>query len=216
MTLRINDSIPDLKAVTDQGELSLHDWIGDGWAIIFSHPKDFTPVCTTEFGAMARLDDEWAKRNTKVLGVSVDGVAEHAKWKLDIEAYSGAKPGFAIVADDGLEMAKAFGMLPAEAVLPEGRTPADTATVRSVFIIGPDKKLRLSMTYPMVLGRNFDEILRALDALQTAERSGVATPANWRPGDDVIIPAALSDEEAAAKFGSFEKRLPYLRTTSLK
>ncbi|MBF2734974.1 MAG: peroxiredoxin [Betaproteobacteria bacterium AqS2] len=216
MSLRINDTVPDLKVVTDQGDISLHDWIGDGWAIIFSHPKDFTPVCTTEFGEMARLEDEWTKRGVKVLGVSVDASADHAKWKVDIEAYSGSKPSFAIVADDGIELAKAFDMLPAEAVLPEGRTPAATATVRTVFVIGPDKKLRLSLTYPMVIGRNFDEILRVVDALQTAERAGVATPVNWRPGDDVIIPAAVSDEDAKEKFGSFEKRLPYLRTTSLK
>lgn len=215
MTMRINDSIPNLTVTTDQGEISLHDWIGDGWAILFSHPKDFTPVCTTELGTMARLAAEWEKRSTKVLGVSVDSAADHAKWKLDIEAFGGAKPEFALVADDGLALAKAFDMLPAEAVLPDGRTPADSATVRTVFIIGPDKKLRLSMTYPMSLGRNFDEILRALDALQTAERHGVATPADWRPGDDVIIPATVNDEDAKAKFGTFEKRLPYLRTTSL-
>ncbi|MEM6308005.1 MAG: redoxin domain-containing protein, partial [Pseudomonadota bacterium] len=168
MALRINDTIPDMTVTTDQGDISLHDWVGDSWAIIFSHPKDFTPVCTTEFSAVAQLANEWAARNTKVLGISVDGVDDHVKWKADIEKVGGAKPDFAIVADDGLAMAKAFDMLPSEYVLPDGRTPAHSATVRSVFIVGPDKTLKLSMTYPMTVGRNFAEILRALDALQTA------------------------------------------------
>ena len=216
MSLRINDTIPDLTVETDQGTISLHDWVGDGWAIIFSHPKDFTPVCTTEFGAVAQLADEWDKRGTKVLGVSVDGVEDHVKWKGDIEIAGGAKPGFPIVADSGLELSKAFDMLPAEAYLPDGRTPNDTATVRSVFIIGPDKQLKLSMTYPMNVGRNFAEVLRALDGLQTAAGHGVATPANWNVGDDVIIPATVSDADAKAKFGEFETVLPYLRKTSLK
>ncbi|MEM7295821.1 MAG: peroxiredoxin [Pseudomonadota bacterium] len=215
MALRINDTIPNLTVTTDQGEITLHDWIGDSWAIIFSHPKDFTPVCTTEFGVVAQLADEWSKRGTKVLGVSVDGVAEHVKWKEDIKAVGGASPDFAIVADSGLEMAKAFDMLPAEYVLPDGRTPADSATVRSVFIIGPDKQLKLSMTYPMTVGRNFAEIVRALDALQTAAGHGIATPANWNVGEDVVIPPTVSDDDAKAKFGDFTRVLPYLRTTSL-
>ncbi|MEL7165327.1 MAG: peroxiredoxin [Pseudomonadota bacterium] len=214
MSLRINDTIPDLTVTTDQGTISLHDFVGDSWAILFSHPKDFTPVCTTEFSAVAQLADEWEKRGTKVIGVSVDGVEDHKKWKGDIESYGGAKAGFPIIADDGLEVSKAFDMLPAEAYLPDGRTPADSATVRSVFIIGPDKQLKLSMTYPMTVGRNFAEILRALDGLQTSIGKGVATPANWTPGGDVIIPATVSDEDATAKFGSFEKVLPYLRTTA--
>lgn len=211
MGLRINDTIPDLTVTTDKGDISLHNWVGDSWAVIFSHPKDFTPVCTTEFGAVAQLADEWAKRNTKVLGVSVDGVEDHIKWKADIEKVAEAKAEFAIVADDGLDMAKAFDMLPAEYVLPDGRSPADSATVRSVFIIGPDKQVKLMMTYPMTVGRNFAEIIRALDGLQMSA-NGVATPANWEVGQDVIVPAALSTEDAEAKFGSVTTVLPYLRT----
>jgi alkyl hydroperoxide reductase subunit AhpC len=211
MSLRINDTVPDFKADTDQGSIQFHDWIGDSWAILFSHPKDFTPVCTTEFGAVAQLAAEWAKRGTKVIGVSVDGVEDHKKWKGDIEKVGGVKAGFPIIADDGLVVSKAFDMLPAEAYLPDGRTPADSATVRSVFIIGPDKQLKLSMTYPMNVGRNFAEVLRALDALQTAAKQGVATPANWTVGDDVVIPVAVSDADAKAKFGDFKTVLPYLR-----
>ena len=215
MGLRINDTIPDLTVTTDHGSFSLHDWIGDSWAILFSHPKDFTPVCTTEFGAVAQLAPEWEKRGTKVIGVSVDGVEDHKKWKGDIEAVSGAKAGFPIIADIGLEVSKAFDMLPAEAYLPDGRTPADSATVRSVFIIGPDKQVKLMMTYPMTAGRNFAEVLRALDALQTGAKHGVATPADWTVGQDVIIPPAVSNEDAEAKFGAFETVLPYLRKTKL-
>jgi alkyl hydroperoxide reductase subunit AhpC len=215
MSLRINDTIPDLTVETDQGTVTLHEFVGDHWAILFSHPKDFTPVCTTEFGAVAQLADEWAKRDTKVLGISVDGVEDHKKWKGDIEKVGGAKAGFPIVADTDLSLSKAFDMLPAEAYLPDGRTPADSATVRSVFIIGPDKKLKLSMTYPMTVGRNFAEVLRALDGLQTSAGQGVATPANWNVGDDVIIPTSVSDEDAKAKYGSFTTVLPYLRTTKL-
>jgi alkyl hydroperoxide reductase subunit AhpC len=216
MGLRINDVIPDLTVETDLGTFSLHEWIGDSWAILFSHPKDFTPVCTTEFGAVARLAEEWEKRGCKVIGVSVDGVEDHRKWKGDIEKVGGSAARFPIIADDGLVVSKAFDMLPAEAYLPDGRTPNHSATVRSVFIIGPDKQLKLSMTYPMTVGRNFAEVLRALDALQTTSRNGVATPADWTVGQDVIIPASLSDAEAKAKFGSFDKVLPYLRKTSLK
>ncbi len=215
MGLRINDTIPDLTVETDQGSISLHDFVGDNWMILFSHPKDFTPVCTTEFGAVAQLAEEWEKRGTKVLGVSVDGVEDHKKWKGDIEKVAGAKAGFPIIADDGLAVSKAFDMLPAEAYLPDGRTPADSATVRSVFIIGPDKKLKLSMTYPMTVGRNFAEVLRALDGLQTSTGQGVATPANWNVGDDVIIPATVSDADAKARFGEFTTVLPYLRTAKL-
>lgn len=210
MGLRINDIVPDFTAETDQGTISFHDWIGDSWAILFSHPKDFTPVCTTEFGAVAQLADEWAKRDTKVIGVSVDGVEEHKGWKGDIETYAGAPAGFPIIADEGLMVSKLFDMLPAEAYMPDGRTPADSATVRSVFIISPEKKLQLSMTYPMTVGRNFAEILRALDGLQMSAK-GVATPANWVPGEDVIIPPSVSNEAAAEKFGEFETIFPYLR-----
>ena len=213
MGLRINDVVPNFTAETDQGTITFHDWIGDSWAILFSHPKDFTPVCTTEFGAVAQLSEEWAKRNTKVIGVSVDGVEDHKKWKGDIETYAKTAAGFPIIADEGLAVSKAFDMLPAEAYLPDGRTPADSSTVRSVFIIGPDKQLKLSMTYPMSVGRNFAEILRALDGLQMATGNGVATPANWVPGEDVIIPPTVSNEDAKAKFGEFETIFPYLRKT---
>ncbi|HEY9039563.1 MAG TPA: peroxiredoxin [Roseovarius sp.] len=216
MALRINDIVPDFTADTDKGQIKFHDFIGDNWAILFSHPKDFTPVCTTEFGAVARLADEWEKRGTKVIGISVDGVEEHKQWKGDIEKVAGTKAGFPIVADEDLEVSKAFDMLPAEAYLPDGRTPDDSATVRAVFIIGPDKKLKLSMTYPMNVGRNFAEVLRALDALQTAAKNTVATPADWQVGEDVVIPTSVSNEDAKAKYGDFETVLPYLRMTKLK
>ncbi len=215
MALRINDTVPNFTAETDQGSIQFHDWIGNSWAILFSHPKDFTPVCTTEFGAVAQLADEWAKRGTKVIGLSVDGVEDHKNWKTDIEEYAGAAAGFPIIADQDLAVSKAFDMLPAEAYLPDGATPADSATVRAVFIIGPDKQLKLSMTYPMNVGRNFAEVLRALDALQTAAKHGVATPANWVEGQDVIVPTTVSDADAIAKFGSIEMVLPYLRKTKL-
>ena len=212
MALRINDLVPDFTANTDQGTISFHDWIGDSWAILFSHPKDFTPVCTTEFAAVAQLADEWKKRGTKVIGVSVDGVADHKKWKGDIESFAGTKAGFPIIADESLAVSKAFDMLPAEAYLPDGRTPADSATVRSVFIIGPDKKLKLSMTYPMTIGRNFAEVLRALDALQLTHNAPIATPANWTVGQDVIVALSLSDDQAREKYGKLDIKLPYLRT----
>ncbi|WNK19963.1 peroxiredoxin [Halomonas piscis] len=215
MSLRINETVPDFEADTSQGSISFHDWIGDSWAILFSHPKDFTPVCTTEFGAVATLNDEWQKRGTKVIGVSVDGVEDHQGWARDIESYAGCAVGFPIIADEDLKVSKLFDMLPAEAYLPDGRTPADSATVRSVFIIGPDKQLKLSMTYPMNVGRNFSEILRALDALQTAAGHGVATPADWTVGEDVIIPPSVSDDDARAKFGEFEAPLTYVRKAQL-
>ncbi len=182
MSLRINDTVPDFTAETDQGTITFHDWIGDSWAILFSHPKDFTPVCTTEFGAVAQLADEWAKRNTKVIGLSVDGVEEHKKWKSDIESYADAKAGFPIIADESLEVSKLFDMLPADAYLPDGRTAADSASVRSVFIVAPNKKVQLMMTYPMSVGRNFAEVLRALDALQATYGVPIATGANWTVG----------------------------------
>ncbi|WP_208350741.1 peroxiredoxin [Pseudaestuariivita rosea] len=215
MSLRINDVVPDFTAETDQGMIQFHDWIGDNWAILFSHPKDFTPVCTTEFGVVAQLADEWGKRGTKVIGVSVDSAVDHKKWKSDIEGYASATAGFPIIADEGLKVSKLFDMLPAEAYLPDGRTPADSATVRSVFIIGPDKKLKLSMTYPMTVGRNFGEILRALDALQATSKHGIATPANWTVGEDVIIPPSVNDADAREKFGDFDAVLPYLRKTKI-
>ncbi len=211
MGLRINDIVPDFTAETDKGTNSFHDWIGDSWAILFSHPKDFTPVCTTEFGAVAQLADEWAKRNTKVIGVSVDGVEDHKKWKGDIESFAGTSAGFPIIADEGLAVSKAFDMLPADAYLPDGRTPADSATVRSVFIISPDKKLQLSMTYPMSVGRNFAEVLRALDGLQRTYQQPLATPANWQTGQDVIVALALDNAAAEKKYGALDIKLPYLR-----
>jgi len=216
MGLRINDILPNLTVTTDEGTYALHDWQGDDWAILFSHPKDFTPVCTTEFGAVAQLADEWAKRNTKVMGISVDGVAEHKKWKGDIETFAGAKATFPIIAYTDLAVAKAFDMLPADAYLPDGRTANDTATVRSVFIVAPNKKVQLIMTYPMSVGRNFAEVLRALDAVQASFGVPVAMPANWVPGQDVIVALSLTDDQAREKFGEIDIKLPYLRTTKLK
>lgn len=211
MGLRINDIAPDFTADSTEGKLTLHEWIGDGYAILFSHPKDFTPVCTTEFGAVAQLAAEFSKRKTKVMGVSVDSVEEHQKWKRDIEAVAGAPANFPIIDDSSLAVSKLYDMLPADAYLPDGRTPAHSATVRTVFIIGPDKKVRLMMTYPMSVGRNFAEIMRALDAVQATDGVPLATPANWVPGQDVIVGLGLNDEQAAAKYGKLDIKLPYLR-----
>jgi alkyl hydroperoxide reductase subunit AhpC len=213
MGLRINDIVPNFTAATDHGEITFHDWIGDSWAILFSHPKDFTPVCTTEFGAVAQLADEWEKRGAKVIGLSVDSAEEHVKWKADIEGFADAKAGFPIIADESLEVSKAFDMLPAEAYLPDGRTAADSASVRSVFIISPDKKVQLIMTYPMSVGRNFAEVLRALDGLQRTWQQPLATPANWTTGQDVIVALGLNDEQAKEKYGEIDVKLPYLRFT---
>lgn len=211
MGLRINDIAPNFTAESTAGTLTLHDWIGDSYAILFSHPKDFTPVCTTEFGAVARLAPEFAKRKTKVMGISVDSVEEHQKWKRDIAAFAGAPADFPIIDDTALTVAKLYDMLPADAYLPDGRTPAHTATVRTVFIIGPDKKLRLSMNYPMSVGRNFAEILRALDAVQATDGVPFATPANWQPGQDVIVATSVPTDQATEKFGPLDIKLPYLR-----
>ena len=217
MSIRINDVAPDFTADSTAGTIKFHDWLDGSYAIIFSHPRDFTPVCTTEFGAVARLVPEFARRKTKVIGVSVDSVEDHGKWKRDIEAFSGSPADFPIIDDTSLTVAKAYDMLPAEFYLPqEGRTPANTATVRTVYIVGPDKIVRLTMTYPMSVGRNFDEILRVIDALQTADNNRVATPADWRPGDKVIIPPSISNDEAKALFPQgWDEIRSYLRVTSL-
>ncbi|HHX34557.1 MAG TPA: peroxiredoxin [Gammaproteobacteria bacterium] len=211
MSIRIDDIAPDFTVDSTAGQLNFHEWVGDSYAILFSHPKDFTPVCTTEFGAVARLAPEFAKRNTKVMGVSVDSVEEHVKWKRDIEAFSGAPADFPIIDDTSLDVSKLYDMLPAGAYLPESRTAANSATVRTVFIIGPDKKVRLTMSYPMAVGRNFAEILRALDAIQITDGAGLATPADWVPGEDVIVGLSLNDEQAKKEFGDIDIKLPYLR-----
>ena len=212
MSIRINDIAPDFTAESTAGTIRFHDWLDGGYAIVFSHPRDFTPVCTTEFGAVAQLAGEWAKRNTKVIGVSVDSVADHDKWKRDIEAFGGSPADFPIIDDTSLTVSKAFDMLPADYYLPgEGRTPANTATVRTVYIVGPDKKVRLTMAYPMSVGRNFAEILRALDAVQATDGVPIATPANWVPGQDVIVALSLTDEQAKERFGALDIKLPYLR-----
>ena len=212
--LRINDTAPDFTADTTEGPISFHEWIGDGYAILFSHPKDFTPVCTTELGAMAGLEEEFAKRNAKIIGISVDPVDNHHKWKSDIETVSGNVVNYPMIGDGELKVAKLYGMLPASAGdTSEGRTPADNATVRSVFIIGPDKKVKLSLTYPMTTGRSFNEILRALDSIQLTADHQVATPADWKQGEKVIITPAVSNEAAKERFGDYETVLPYLRVT---
>ena len=214
MALRIGDTAPDFTAQTTQGEIRFHDWIGDGYAILFSHPKDFTPVCTTELGMMAGMQDEFSKRNAKIIGISVDPVDDHLRWKEDIKSYTGHQVDYPMIGDPDMTVAKLYDMLPAEASGdPANRTPADNQTVRTVFVIGPDKKVKLSLTYPMTTGRNFDEILRALDSIQLTAKHKVATPAGWKTGEDVIVTAAVSDDEANERFGGFEKKLPYLRTT---
>ncbi len=211
MSLRINDVAPNFTADTTAGEINFHEWIGENYAIIFSHPKDFTPVCTTEFGAVSSLVPEFKKRNTKVIGVSVDNVQDHEKWKRDIEAFSGSPADFPIIDDTSLQVSKLYNMLPAEAYLPDGRTPADSATVRTVFVIGPDKKIRLTLSYPMSVGRNFAEIIRVLDAIQLTDGQPLATPADWTPGQDVIVALSLNDEQAKEKYGEIDVKLPYLR-----
>src|SRR5437763_11664659 len=201
MSLRINDVAPDFSAETTQGLINFHEWIGDGWAILFSHPKDVTPVCTTELGYMAGLESEFAKRNCKIIGLSVDPVSSHGKWAGDIEETQGHKVGYPMIGDPELKIAKLYDMLPADAGnTSEGRTPANNATVRTVFLIGPDKKIKLMLIYPMSTGRNFDEVLRALDSIQLTAKHTVATPVNWRPGDDIIIPPAASEEDAKKTF----------------
>ena len=213
MTIRIGSDSPNFTAETTEGTITFHDWIGDGWAILFSHPKDFTPVCTTELGYMAGLKPEFEKRNCKVIGLSVDPTGNHEKWSKDIEETQGHAVNFPIIGDPELKVAKLYDMLPADAGdTSEGRTAADNATVRTVFLIGPDKKVKLSLSYPMSTGRNFDEILRVLDSCQLTAKHKVATPVNWKQGEDVIIVPAVSDEEAKEKYpGGWKSPLPYMR-----
>ena len=213
MTLRINSEVPNFAALTTQGEIRFHDWIGDGWAILFSHPKDFTPVCTTELGYMAGLADDFAARNCKIIGLSVDPVTNHSQWLKDIEETQGNAVTYPLIGDPELKVAKLFDMLPEDAGdSAEGRTPADNATVRSVFVIGPDKRVKAMLTYPMSTGRNFDEVLRLLDSCQLTAAHQVATPVNWRQGEDVIIVPAVSDEEAKAKYpDGWRAPKPYIR-----
>ena len=213
MALRINSEAPDFTADTTAGKIRFHEWIGDGWAVLFSHPKDFTPVCTTELGYMAGLEPEFRRRNCKILGLSVDSVEDHVKWSKDIEETQGHKVGYPMIGDPELKIAKAYDMLPEEAGdASKGRTAADNATVRSVFIIGPDKRIKAMLTYPMSTGRNFDEVLRLLDSCQLTAKHKVATPVNWKEGEDVIIVPAVSDEEARKKFpAGWRAPKPYLR-----
>ena len=215
MSLRINDIAPDFTAETTQGTIHFHEWIGNGWAVLFSHPKDFTPVCTTELGAMANLQDEFAARNTKVIGLSLDPVESHSKWSKDIEDVGGTAVNYPMIGDPELKIAKLYDMLPAEAGDVEGgRTAAHNAPVRTVFVVGPDKKIKLHLAYPMTTGRNFDEVLRVLDSMQLTAKHKVATPANWKQGDDVIITGAVSNEEADKIFPGYKTVKPYLRTTT--
>jgi alkyl hydroperoxide reductase subunit AhpC len=216
MSLRINDVAPDFTASTTQGIIDFHVWIGDQWAILFSHPKDFTPVCTTELGYMAKIEPEFTRRNAKLIGLSVDPVEDHAKWAADIEETQGAAVKYPMIGDTDLAVAKLYNMLPADAgETSEGRTAATNATVRSVFIIGPDKKIKLMLTYPMTTGRNFDEVLRVLDSMQLTAKHQVATPVNWKRGDDVIIVPAVSDEQAKQKYpAGWKSVLPYLRVVA--
>ena len=213
MTLRINSEAPDFTAETTEGTINFHEWIGDGWVLLFSHPKDFTPVCTTELGAVAALKSEFESRNCKIIGVSVDGVSDHEAWSKDIEESQGHAVNFPLIGDPTLAIVKLYDMLPEDAGdTSEGRTPMDNATARSVFLIGPDKKIKATLTYPMSTGRNFAEILRLLDSLQLTANEQVATPANWQQGDDVIILPSVSNEDAKAKYtDGWQQPLPYIR-----
>ncbi|MDQ2778063.1 MAG: peroxiredoxin [Pseudomonadota bacterium] len=214
MSLRINDIAPDFTAETTQGPIHFHEWIGDKWAVLFSHPKDFTPVCTTELGYMAKIEPEFTKRNAKLIGLSADPVDRHADWSKDIEETQGHMPKYPMIGDQDLKVAKLYSMLPADEVGADGRTAANNATVRTVFVISPDKKIQMMMTYPMTTGRNFDEILRVIDSIQLTAKYKVATPVNWKKGEDVIIVPSVSDEDAKKMFpGGFKTHKPYLRTT---
>jgi thioredoxin-dependent peroxiredoxin len=212
MTLNIGDTAPDFEAETTEGRISFHDWIGDSWAVLFSHPKDFTPVCTTELGYMAKIKPDFDKRNAKIVGLSVDSTGDHAGWTKDIEETQGAAPNYPIIGDADFHVSKLYGMLPAETSGdPKARTPADNQTVRNVFVIGPDKKIKLILVYPMTTGRNFDEVLRVIDSLQLTANHKVSTPVNWQQGEDVIIAGSVSDEEAKEIFGEWEAPKPYIR-----
>ena len=213
MTLRIGDTAPNFQADTTEGRIDFHDWIGDKWAVLFSHPKDFTPVCTTELGYMARIKPEFDRRNTKIIGLSADPVDDHKKWSKDIEETQGTAPNYPMIGDPDLKVAKLYGMLAAETPGDAtGRTPADNQTVRNVFVVGPDKKIKLILVYPMTTGRNFDEILRALDSMQLTAKHKVATPANWRQGQDVIIAGSVSNEEAKETYPEgWKSPKPYIR-----
>jgi alkyl hydroperoxide reductase subunit AhpC len=215
MTLRIGETAPDFEAETTEGRIRFHDWIGDKWAVLFSHPKDFTPVCTTELGYMAKIKPEFERRNVKIIGISVDPTDSHAKWADDIRETQGHAPNYPMIGDPNLEISKLYGMLPAETKgTSQGRTPADNQTVRNVFVVGPDKKVKLVLVYPMTTGRNFDEVLRVIDSLQLTAKHKVATPVNWKDGQDCIIVPSLSDEEAKKLFPKGWKALkPYLRIT---
>ncbi len=215
MSLRINDVAPDFTAETTHGQIRFHEWIGDSWAVLFSHPKDFTPVCTTELGAVAGLESEFARRGAKVIGLSVDPVESHGKWAKDIQDVTGQTINYPVIGDTELKVAKLYDMLPGDAGEScEGRTPADNATVRMVFVIGPDKKIKLTLAYPMTTGRNFDEIIRVLDSMQLTSKHKVATPANWKQGEDVIITGAVSNDDADKIFPGYKTVKPYLRTTA--
>jgi len=213
MSLQINDTVPDFTAETTAGKIRFHEWIGDSWAVLFSHPKDFTPVCTTELGYMARIKPEFDKRNVKIIGRSVDAVDSHSKWASDIKETQGTAPNYPIIGDSDLNVAKLYGMLPASASGDASkRTPADNLTVRNVFVVGPDKKIKLILVYPMTTGRNFDEVLRVIDSLQLTAKHKVATPVNWKPGEDVIIAGSVSDEEAKKVYPQgWKAPRPYLR-----
>ncbi len=213
MAVSIGDKAPDFEAQTTEGKIKFHDWIGDKWAVLFSHPKDFTPVCTTELGQMAKLKPEFDKRNTKIIGLSVDPVDRHAEWANDIEETQGTKPNFPMIGDTDLAISKAWGMLPGDSgASSEGRTAANNQTVRNVYIVGPDKQVKLVISYPMTTGRNFDEVLRVLDSLQLTAQHKVATPVNWKNGDDVIIAGSVSDDDAKKKYpGGWKSPKPYIR-----
>jgi alkyl hydroperoxide reductase subunit AhpC len=211
MALALGDTAPDFQADTTEGPISFHDWIGDSWAVLFSHPKDFTPVCTTELGYMASIRPEFDKRNTKIIGLSADGLDRHEDWAKDIEETQGTAPNYPIIADPELKVAKAYGMLAADAEPHDARTPADNQTVRNVFVIGPDKKIKLILVYPMSTGRNFDEVLRVIDSLQLTATHKVSTPAQWKQGENVIISGSVSNDEAKETFGEWEEPKPYIR-----